>query len=116
LESLDIRILEYVGKNIVAKIKKEKISVEEYYASRIKKIQDHGISFMVPFMSECPYDYFHSLEDHSGRKIVEFCKKNKIGIQPTCLSNLPGSLDFLKGLETHELIYGNPVQWIISVR
>ncbi|HNQ64369.1 MAG TPA: hypothetical protein PK004_03615 [Smithella sp.] len=108
LESLDIRNLEYVGKNIVAKIKKEKISVEEYYASRIKKIQDHGISVHGAFMFGMPYDYFHSLEDHSGRKIVEFCKKNKIGIQPTCLSNLPGSLDFLKGLETHELIYGNP--------
>jgi len=55
-----------------------------------------------------PYDYFNSLEDHSGKKIVEFCKKNKIGIQPTCLSNLPGSLDFIEGLKKNELIYGNP--------
>ena len=108
LESLDIRNLEFVGKNIVAKIKKEKTTVEEYYTSRIKKIQDHGISVHGAFMFGMPYDYFNSLEDHSGRKIVEFCKKNKIGIQPTCLSNLPGSLDFIKGLKDNELLYGNP--------
>ena len=108
LESLDIRNLEYVGKNIVAKIKKEKTTVDEYYSSRIKKIQDHGISIHGAFMFGMPFDYFNSLEDHSGRKIVEFCAKNKIGIQPTCLSNLPGSLDFISGLKTDELIYGNP--------
>ena len=108
LESLDIRNLEFVGKNIVAKIKKEKTSLEEYYSSRIKKIQDHGISVHGAFMFGMPYDYFNSLDDHSGKKIVEFCKKNKIGIQPTCLSNLPGSLDFIKGLKNNELIYGNP--------
>ncbi|HOG89973.1 MAG TPA: radical SAM protein [Smithella sp.] len=108
LESLDIRNLEVVGKNIVAKIKQAKTTVEEYYASRIKRIQDYGISIHGAFMFGMPFDYFHSLEDHSGRKIVEFCAKNNIGIQPTCLSNLPGSLDFIKGLKTGELIYGNP--------
>jgi len=108
LESLDIRNLEYVGKNITSKIKKEGKSVEEYYASRIKKIQDYGISVHGAFMFGMPYDYFNSLKDHSGRKIVEFCKKTKIGIQPTCLSNLPGSLDFIEGLKKNELIYGNP--------
>jgi hypothetical protein len=55
-----------------------------------------------------PYDYFNSLDDHSGKKIADFCEKNKIGIQPTCLSNLPGSLDFIEGLKKDELIYGNP--------
>jgi hypothetical protein len=55
-----------------------------------------------------PYDYFNSLKDHSGKKIIEFCKKNKISIQPTCLSNLPGSLDFIEGLKKDALIYGNP--------
>jgi len=108
LESLDIRNLESVGKNIVAKIKKEKTTVEEYYSSRIKIIQDHGISVHGAFMFGMPYDYFHSLEDHSAIRIVEFCKKNKIGMQPTCLSNLPGSLDFINGLKNNELIYGNP--------
>jgi radical SAM superfamily enzyme YgiQ (UPF0313 family) len=108
LESLDIRNLEFIGKNIISKIKKEKTTVEEYYASRIKKIQDHGISVHGAFMFGMPYDYFNSLADHSGKKIAEFCVKNKIGIQPTCLSNLPGSLDFIEGLKRDELIYGNP--------
>jgi hypothetical protein len=108
LESLDIRNLEFVGKNITSKIKKEGETVEEYYSSRIKKIQDYGISVHGAFMFGMPYDYFNSLEDHSGKKIIEFCKKNKIGIQPTCLSDLPGSLDFIEGLKKDELIYGNP--------
>lgn len=108
LESLDIRNLEYVGKNIVSKIKKNGASVEDYYASRIISIQDHGISVHGAFMFGMPYDYFNSLDDHSGKKIVEFCKKIKIGIQPTCLSNLPGSLDFMEGLKKNELLYGNP--------
>jgi len=108
LESLDIRNLEAIGKNIVARIKKENTTVEEYYASRIKKIQDCGISVHGAFMFGMPYDYFNSLKDHSGKKIAEFCVKNKIGIQPTCLSSLPGSLDFIEELKKDELIYGNP--------
>jgi radical SAM superfamily enzyme YgiQ (UPF0313 family) len=108
LESLDIRNLEFVGKNITAKIKNSGETVEEYYSSRIKKIQDYGISVHGAFMFGMPYDYFNSLEDHSGKKIIEFCKRTKIGIQPTCLSNLPGSLDFIEGLKKDELIYGNP--------
>ncbi|MBN1472021.1 MAG: hypothetical protein JW925_09585 [Syntrophaceae bacterium] len=108
LESLDIRNLEYVGKNITSKIKKEGITVEEYYSSRIKKIQNCGISVHGAFMFGMPYDYFNSLEDHSGKKIIEFCKKTKIGMQPTCLSNLPGSIDFIEGVKNNELIYGNP--------
>ena len=108
LESLDIRNLEFVGKNITAKIKNSGETVEEYYSSRIKKIQDYGISVHGAFMFGMPYDYFNSLKDHSGKKIIEFCKKNKISIQPTCLSNLPGSLDFIEGLKKDALIYGNP--------
>jgi len=108
LESLDIRNLEFVGKNIVSKIKKGKTTVEEYYSSRIRKIQRYGISVHGAFMFGMPYDYFNSLSDHSGKKVARFCKKNRIGLQPTCLSNLPGSLDFIKGLGKGELIYGNP--------
>ncbi len=108
LESLDIRNLEFVGKNIVSRIRKEKTTVEEYYSSRIRKIQDYGISVHGAFMFGMPYDYFNSLTDHSGRKVAEFCIKNRIGLQPTCLSNLPGSLDFLNGIDRGELIYGNP--------
>lgn len=108
LESLDIRNLEFIGKSILPKIKEEGTTVEEYYASRIKKIHDHGISVHGAFMFGMPYDYFNSLDDHSGIKIAEFCEKNKFGIQPTCLSNLPGSLDFIEGLKNDELNYGNP--------
>jgi len=108
LESLDIRNLEAIGKNIASRIKKTGTTVEEYYSSRIKKIQAHGISVHGAFMFGMPYDYFNSLDDHSGKKIAEFCVENKIGIQPTCLSNLPGSFDFIDGLENDELIYGNP--------
>jgi len=108
LESLDIRNLESVGKYITSKIKKEGKTVEEYYSSRIKKIQDYGISIHAAFMFGMPYDYFNSLTDHSGKKIAEFCVKHKIGMQPTCLSNLPGSLDFIEGLKKDELVYGNP--------
>jgi hypothetical protein len=108
LESLDIRNLEFIGKSILPRIKKENTTVEEYYSLRIKRIQDYGISVHGAFMFGMPYDYFNSLDDHSGKKIADFCEKNKIGIQPTCLSNLPGSLDFIEGLKKDELIYGNP--------
>jgi len=108
LESLDIRNLESIKKNITSKIKKEGRTVEEYYASKIKVIQDCGISIHGAFMFGMPYDYFHNLDDHSGKRIIEFCRKNKIGIQPTCLSHLPGSLDFIEGVKKNDLIYGNP--------
>lgn len=108
LESLDMRNLEFIEKHTTSKIKKEGKTVEEFYTERIKKIQDFGISVHGAFMFGMPYDYFHSLDDHSGKRVVEFCKKNKIGIQPTCLSNLPGSLDFIEGIKNRELIYGYP--------
>lgn len=108
LESLDIRNLEFIGKSVLPRMKKEKTTVEEYYASRIKKIHDYGIAVHGAFMFGMPYDYFNSLDDHSGKKIAAFCMENKIGIQPTCLSNLPGSLDFIEGLKKDELLYGNP--------
>lgn len=108
LESLHIKNLELIGKNVASKIKKEGVSVEEYYSSRIRTIHNHGISVHGAFIFGMPYDYFHSLDDHSGKKIAEFCKRNKIGIQPTCLGNLPGSIDFIKGLNRGEFIYGTP--------
>jgi radical SAM superfamily enzyme YgiQ (UPF0313 family) len=107
-ESLDIRNLEIIGKHITEKIKKSGQTVEEYYSSRIKIIHDYGISVHGAFILGLPYDYFNSFDDHSGKKIAEFCIKNKIGIQPTCLNNLPGSLDYNEGLLHDELIYGNP--------
>ena len=108
LESLDIRNLEIVGKNIAAKIRKAGTTVEEYYTERIKKIQDYGISIHGAFMFGMPFDYFNSLSDHTGTVIADFCLKNRIGLQPSCFSKLPGSLDFIDSLNKNELIYGNP--------
>ncbi len=108
LESLDIRNLEYVGKNIVPRIKKEGTSVDEFYSSRIKRILDQGISVHGAFMFGMPHDYFNSMDDHTGRDIAEFCVRNRIGLQPTCLSYLPGSLDFIEGEKSGGHAYGNP--------
>jgi len=108
LESLDIRNLDMVGKNITGRIRKSGQTVEEYYSTRIRKIQDYGISVHGAFILGMPYDYFHSFTDHSGKQIADFCIKNRIGIQPTCLNNLPGSLDFNEGLAHDELLYGKP--------
>ena len=77
LESLDIRNLEFVGKNITNKIKNSGETVEEYYSSRIKKIQDYGISVHGAFMFGMPYDYFNSLDDHSGKKSLSSAKKTR---------------------------------------
>lgn len=107
-ESLDIRNLELVGKNIAGRIRDEGITVEEFYSKRIKKIQEYGISIHGAFMFGMPFDYFTSLNDHSGIKIAEFCVKNKIGLQPSCLSLLPGSLDFIEGQKNNDLLYGVP--------
>jgi radical SAM superfamily enzyme YgiQ (UPF0313 family) len=107
-ESLDIRNLEYLGKHSVNDIKRTGLSVSDYYSRHIKTIIDQGISIHGAFITGLPFDYFNDLEHHTGRDIAEFCKNNKIGIQPAALSDLPGSINFRKSQDNGSFLYGRP--------
>jgi radical SAM superfamily enzyme YgiQ (UPF0313 family) len=106
LESLDMRNLKHVDKHIVGAIEKSGMSVEQYYASKIKKIHDHGISVHGSFIVGLPYDYFESATDNTGVNITKFCIKNRIGAQPSTIVDLPGSVFFNESQENNRYIYG----------
>ncbi len=106
LESLDMRNLKHINKHIVRDIEKSGMSVQEYYASKIKKIHAHGISVHGSFIVGLPYDYYHSATDNTGVDIVNFCKINQIGAQPSTLVDLPGSVFFNESQENNLFIYG----------
>ncbi len=105
-ESLDIRNLRYIGKNIVKTIEKRGTTVKQYYSENIKKIQNFGLSIHGAFMFGLPYDYFHSLHDNTGIEIGTFCAKHHIGIQATPFSDLPGSHNFSRSQIEGEYLYG----------
>lgn len=107
-ETLDIRNLKHVNKHCVGAIEKSEKSVEEYYSEKIKLIQKHGISVQFAGIVGLPFDRFDSLQDHTGRDIAEFCKRNKIGMQLTPLGDLPGSRQHARSVEEGTHLYGKP--------
>ncbi len=106
LESLDIRNLKYINKHIVGDIERQGVSVKEYYASKIKTIHAHGISVHGSFILGLPYDYFNSITDNTGIEIANFCRKNRIGVQPSTIVDLPGSVFFNESQENNRFLYG----------
>ena len=106
LESLDMSNLKHINKHIVKDIEKSGMSVEEYYASKIKKIHAHGISVHGSFIIGLLYDYFNSMADNTGVDITKFCIKNRIGAQPSTIVDLPGSVFFNESQENNQFIYG----------
>lgn len=108
LESLDLRNLEFISKHAVHEIKKSGLSVQEYYARQIRKIQDHGIAIQGSFMFGLPYDRFDSLKSNTGLEAAQFCIDNHISLQSGCFSATPGARAFADSVEAGTWLYGKP--------
>lgn len=106
LESLDLRNLKHINKHIVGDIEKSGLSVPDYYRTKIRKIHAHGISIHGSFIFGLPYDYFNSVTDNTGMDVARFCLKNRIGVQPSTITDLPGSVFFNESQANGEYIYG----------
>lgn len=106
LESLDIRNLEYIGKNVVHDIKREQLSVADYYKQQLKRIQDHGICVHGSFIFGLPFDYFNNMHDHTGVDVADFCIDTHIGLQPCALTDLPGSTNHRESQSSGDCLYG----------
>ncbi|WP_300465420.1 radical SAM protein [Desulfobacula sp.] len=105
-ESLDIRDLKFIGKNVVKDIEASHKSVAEYYSERIKKIQRHGMTIHGSFILGLPHDYFNSIHDNTGHDYGRFCLEHHIGVQATPLSDLPGSRDFIQTQKNKTYLFG----------
>lgn len=105
-ESLDIRNLEFIGKHILKDLRKSGLSITQYYTKQIRKIEKFGVSIHGAFIFGLPYDYFNSFDDNTGMDIAEYCIKNRIGLQPCSLTDLPGSRCFQESQESETYLYG----------
>lgn len=105
-ESLDIRDLKLIGKNVVKAIEASGQSVAAYYSQRIKKIQSYGMTIHGSFILGFPHDYFNSIHDNTGHDYGQFCVDHNIGIQATPLSDLPGSRDFVETQKNNTYLFG----------
>ncbi len=117
LESLNLENLDYIGKNCVREIKRSDLSVAQYYSKKIRKIQNYGISVIGSFIFGLPFDYFNSLKDNSGKDVSQFCIDNNIGLQPNCLTDLPGSRCFSESQQKGNYIYGKKgtIDYLLSL-
>ncbi len=105
-ESLDIRNLKAIGKNVAKDIETTGKTPAEYYSERIRKIQRHGMTVHGAFILGLPYDYFNSIYDNTGHDYGKFCVEHNIGIQATPLSDLPGSRDFIETQKNGNYLFG----------
>ncbi|MFZ1984606.1 MAG: radical SAM protein [Desulfatitalea sp.] len=106
LESLDLRNLTYIGKHIVHDIRRQRLTAAEYYRRQLQKIHDAGISVHGSFIFGLPYDYFNTMEDHTGKVVADFCIANHIGLQPSTLTDLPGSINYRESQKEGHYLYG----------
>lgn len=116
-ESLDIRDLKFIGKNVAKAIEASGQSVAEYYSQRIKKIQSYGMTIHGSFILGLPHDYFNSIHDHTGHDYGRFCVDHNIGIQATPLSDLPGSRDFVETQKNGTYLFGKngTIEYLIAL-
>ncbi|MBU3954394.1 MAG: radical SAM protein [Proteobacteria bacterium] len=105
-ESLDLRDLKLIGKNVAKDIEASGKSVADYYSERIKKIQRHGMTIHGSFILGLPHDYFNSIHDNTGHDYGRFCVEHHIGVQATPLSDLPGSRDFIATQKNKTYLFG----------
>lgn len=108
MESLDIRNLEFVGKHILPDLKASGLPVRDYYARQVGRILDHGMSVVGAFIFGLPYDYFHSFEDNTAADVWRFCLENHISLQPSGLTDLPGSINFNESIRQGTYRHGVP--------
>ena len=107
-ESLDMQNLEHINKHCRFEIEESGLSVPEYYARQIKKIQSYGISIQGSFIFGLPYDRFDSVTSNTGAEVAQFCIDNHISLMAGCFSAQPGARAFHECLEAGTLLYGKP--------